>query len=248
MNNPYYDPDTVSLQFKYYQWLVGLFAVFYILTNVLAVKVCQIYYFTFLAGMLTYPVSYSICDIVTEVYGFQRARQLVYFGALSAYVFVVFVKIADALPAQPGWNLQDAFHQTLNGTMPRILLASTLASIVGDFVNCKVIAKLKTKMKYGMWFRFVSATAIGALVDNTVFTLLVFGGRKEISWIAILLINQYSIKLSYSAIFSLVTVRISRVLKRLEKTDIYDNRTNFSPFQLSITYTQKDNYYGRRFP
>ncbi len=247
MDRVFYDPDTINLQFKYYQWLVGLFIIFYILTNVLAVKVCHFFIFTFLAGIITYPFSYCICDIVTEVYGFQRARQLVYFGVFCSYLFIVCIKFADSLPAENSWHLENSFHDILNSAMPRIMLASTIATIVGDLVNCKLIAKLKIRLNKWMWFRFVSSTAIGTIVDNTTFTMLAFWGTKPIEWILILLLNQYCLKLSYLALLSPLSVRISRFLKKAEKSDIYDSRTNFSPFNLKIAYTKDDNYYGRKF-
>src|SRR5262249_45289101 len=160
-----------------------------------------------------------------------RSRQLIYFGILCSCFFVVCIKIADALPAADFWHLEDAFHAILNSSMPRIFLASIIATVVGDFVNCKIISKLKIKIKKWMWFRFISATAIGALVDITLFTLLAFAGVKPFSWIIMLLINQYIMKLSYSAMVSPLSVTVSKYLKKAEKSDVYDMFTNFSPFK-----------------
>lgn len=243
----FYNPDDINLAFKHYQWLVGLYVLFYTLTSILAVKECHFFIFTFLASVVTYPFSYCICDIVTEVYGFQRARQLVYFGVFCSYLFIACIKLADVLPTASFWHSQDVFHEIFNSQEPRIIVASTIATIAGDLVNCKVIAKLKIRIHNLTWFRFISATAIGTLVDNSVFILLVFVGNRPIEWMLILLANQYTLKLLYSALLTPLSVKISSYLKKSEKSDIYDSRTNFSPFKIRVTYTKQDNYYGRGF-
>lgn len=246
MDKKYYDPDSVPLEFKYYQWIVGVFILFSIMTNLLAVKECKTFMFTYLAGSISSPFSYAICDIVTEVYGFQRSRQLIYFGIICSYFFLFCIKIADALPAANSWHLQDAFHDVLNSSMPRIIIASTIGTIIGNFVNCKLISTLKIKINKLMFFRFVSATAVGTLVDNMTFIGLAFVGVKPLSWLLVLLMNQYAINLMHSALISPLCVRISVFLKRMEKSDIYDLFTNFSPFSIRVTYTKNDNYYGKK--
>lgn len=245
MDRGFYDPDKVCLEFKYYQWVVGFFVLCYLMANIFAIKESKIFIFTFLAGTLCYPLSYCICDIVTEVYGFQRSRQLIYFGILCSYCFVFFLKIADALPSDNHWRLQEPFHQIFDTSMTRFFIASTAATIVGHFINCKIISKLKIKIKKWMLFRFVSATAIGSLADTATFIFIAFLGTRPFSWIMFLLLTQYCLNFFYSALMSPVSVRVSNYLKKAEKSDIYDTNTNFSPLRLQITYTKENNFYGR---
>ncbi len=242
----HFDPDNIKLEFKFYHIIAILFVFFFVISNLLAIKVSKIWIFDIPAGTITFPLSYVFSDILTEVYGFQRARQLVWIAVFCNAAFVFFAYIAIQLPVAPGWAVQQRDFAGVFGFEPRILLASSISYFVGDYINCSVLAKLKlvTQNKF-IWFRFIGSTATGVAFDNLLFSIIAFIGNvpfHELMWLAL---GQYLFKVSYESIMSPFSVKISKWLKRLEETDIYDFNTRFSPFDFKIKYSAANNRYGK---
>lgn len=247
MNTP--DADKIPLQFKYFHFIASVFVLSFVLSNLLASKIAALGFFDFPAGMVTFPLSYIFSDILTEVYGFQRARQLLWFTIFCELFVLVSIYIAVLLPSASFWHSQEPYQSILL-PQTKIIFASCVAYFLGDFVNSKFLSKLKLKHKNRLIFvRFIGSTALGVLVDNFIFTLIaythLFMASSEVnySYIFWLIFSQYIIKVSYETLMSPFSVRFSQWLKNKEQIDIYDVNTNFSIFKFSIDEKQHINQY-----
>jgi len=241
------DADKVSLQFKYFHFVATLFVLSFVISNLLASKIAAIGYFDFPAGMVTFPLSYIFSDILTEVYGFQRARQLLWFTIFCELFVIISIIFAVNLPSASFWHGQVQYENTLYPQL-KIIFASCVAYFFGDYVNTKFLSK--QKLKYGNSFiigRFIGSTALGVLVDNTIFTLLAYSSlfltSNEITFdfIIWLILSQYIIKVGYETLMSPFSVKFSNWLKIKEQVDIYDVNTNFSIFKISVSETEHQN-------
>jgi len=236
--------DSSRLQFKFFHIVAMMFVFCFVISNVLSVKLAHIGFFLVPAGIVVFPLSYIFSDILTEVYGFQRARQLVWTAIGCNILFVLCAYLAIALPAAPGWAQQQQAFKIVFGIEPRVLLASSTAYFVGDFINCTVLAKLKLVSRHRwMGFRFIGSTAAGIAADNLIFCFVAFAGLLPITQILWVAAGQYVLKVSYEALMLPASLSISRWLKKRERTDIYDFDTEFSPWKTKVNYTDKHNCY-----
>ncbi len=242
-----FDPDAIKLEFKYYHVIAILFITCFIVSNILSIKVFAIDHIMLPAGIITFPISYVFSDILTEVYGFQRARQLVWLAITCNLLLIGFAYIAIALPVAPGWGHQQAALKEVFGIEPRMVLASSVAYFVGDLINCGILAKLKLiHQNRFMWLRFISSTAIGAIFDTLLFCVIAFSlilPFKTLLWLALC---QYIFKFVYECIMMPFSVRVSEWLKHQEQTDIYDFGTTFSPLHFNINYKRDNNRYSKQ--
>ncbi|HEU0106554.1 MAG TPA: queuosine precursor transporter [Vicinamibacteria bacterium] len=198
-----------------------------------ASKVAQIGGVTFGAGVLFFPISYVFGDVLTEVYGYARARKVVWAG-FGALIFASFMTWAVlAFPPAPGWAHQAAF-QTVFGSTPRIVLASLIAYFCGEFCNSYVLAKMKllTRGRF-LWMRTIGSTIAGEAVDSLIFYPLAFVGVWSNDLVAKVLVSNYLLKVGWEAVMTPVTYRVVNSLKRAEREDYYDRDTDFTPFSLS---------------
>jgi uncharacterized integral membrane protein (TIGR00697 family) len=198
-----------------------------------AAKVAQVGGVTFGAGVLFFPISYVFGDVLTEVYGYARARKVVWAG-FGALIFASFMTWAVlAFPPAPGWPHQAAF-QTVFGSTTRIVLASLIAYFCGEFCNSYVLAKMKllTRGRF-LWMRTIGSTIAGEAVDSLIFYPLAFLGVWSSDLVAKVLVSNYLLKVGWEAVMTPVTYRLVYALKRAEREDYYDRDTNFTPFSLS---------------
>lgn len=224
--------------FRYYDIVMAAFVAILLLSNVIgAAKPSYIVLpdgaqWAFGAGVLFFPISYVIGDVLTEVYGYARARRVIWtgFAALAFMAFMAWVVVA--LPPAAGWPGQEAYEFVF-GNSWRIVLASMIAFWVGEFANSFVLAKMKvwTKGKH-LWARTIGSTAVGQGLDSLIFYPLAFWGLAgwppEQLWQVVL--SQWAIKTAWEALLTPVTYIVVNRLKRAEGIDIYDTRTDFSPF------------------
>ena len=168
------DADKITLQFKYFHFIAIFFVLSFIISNLLASKIAHLGIFDFPAGMVTFPLSYIFSDILTEVYGFQRARQLLWFTIFCELMVFIAISVAVSLPPANFWHGQKDYQNVLFPQL-NIILASCIAYFLGDFVNSKFLSKQKLKHGNNLIIaRFIGSTALGVLVDNSVFTLLAY--------------------------------------------------------------------------
>jgi len=228
--------------FRYYDFVMAAFVAIILLSNVLgAGKVAQIWlpgigYWPFGAGILFFPVSYVIGDVLTEVYGYARARRVIWAGTV-AVLFMAFMSwVVVALPPAPSWGNQAAYV-TIFGQVPRIVLASVCAFWVGEFVNSYVLARMKLLTKGRMlWSRTIGSTIAGEGIDSLIFYPLAFLGAE--GWTTALVIQvlftQWALKVAWEVLLTPVTYIVVGFLKRREGVDVYDEGTDFTPFATRV--------------
>ena len=212
--------------------LATVFTTCLITANILAVKLVTIAGFLLPAGIIIFPLSYLFGDVLTEVYGYSATRFVIWLGFFCNLLAVIAFTIGGLLPAAPFWHNQEAYTAIL-GSTPRLLLASFLSYLVGEFLNSFVLARLKiaTKGRY-LWLRTISSTAVGEGVDTLIFITLAFWGMLPTTALLTLMVTQWVIKVLYEVIATPFTYFIVGQLKACEQTDAYDLNTNFNPFSL----------------
>ena len=221
--------------YRYYDLVMAAFVTVLICANVIgAAKRCQIGGFTFSAGVLFFPISYIFGDVLTEVYGYSRARKVVWagFGALAFASFMSWAILQ--FPPAPDWPHQPAYETVFGGT-PRIVLASLVAYFSGEFCNSYVLAKMKLVTGGRLlWTRTIGSTIVGEAVDSLIFYPLAFLGALGWSTEQMLavLMGNYLLKVGWEVVMTPFTYRVVNFLKRAESEDYFDRDTNFTPFSL----------------
>jgi uncharacterized integral membrane protein (TIGR00697 family) len=231
---------TPQKNYKYYEFVMAAFVTILICSNLIGpAKAAQVELpllgpVTFGAGVLFFPISYVFGDILTEVYGYARARRVIWagFGGLAFASLMAYIVVA--LPPAPDWQNQKAYEIAFGSTW-RIAAASMFAYFCGEFVNSFVLAKMKilTAGKW-LWTRTVGSTIAGEAVDSALFYPLAFYGSGILpdAIIPKLMLVQFLAKVGVEIVFTPVTYKIVGALKRAENEDYYDRDTNFSPFSL----------------
>jgi len=226
--------------FRYYEFVMAAFVTVLVCSNLIGpAKIAQldlplVGLVTFGAGVLFFPISYVFGDILTEVYGYARARRVIWcgFGALAFASFMASVVVA--LPPAPFWQHQGAYEVAFGSTW-RIVGASMIAYFCGEFVNSFVLAKMKiaTQGRW-LWSRTIGSTIAGEAVDSALFYPLAFYGTGIIpnDKLPIVMLAQFVIKVGVEVVLTPVTYKIVGALKRAENEDYYDRDTRFTPFTL----------------
>ena len=221
--------------YKYYDLVMALFVTILLCSNLIgAAKVCTVWGLTFGAGVLFFPISYIFNDVLTEVYGYARARKVVWAG-FGAIVFASFMSwVVVTLPPAICWNDQRAY-ETVFGQTPRIVFASLTAFFIGEFANSYVLAKMKIKTSgKHLWIRTIGSTIVGEGVDSAVFYPVAFMGVWSNSLVVQVMLSNYTIKVLWEAVITPVTYKVVNFLKRSEQEDYYDVGTDFTPFSIEV--------------
>jgi uncharacterized integral membrane protein (TIGR00697 family) len=231
-----------AAHFRYFDFIMAAFVAIILLSNVLgAGKVAQISvpglgYWPFGAGILFFPVSYVIGDVLTEVYGYARARRVIWAGFAAVLFMALMSWVVVALPPAPEWKNQAAY-EIVFGQVPRIVFASVIAFWAGEFVNSYVLARMKLWTKGRMlWSRTIGSTIAGEGVDSLIFYPLAFLGA--VGWtphlVLVVLVTQWVLKVSWEVLLTPVTYLVVGWLKRQEGVDVYDVGTDFTPFATRV--------------
>ena len=226
--------------FRTFDFVIAAFVTVLLLSNVIgAGKVAQVDLpligaTVFGGGILFFPISYVIGDILTEVSGYSRARRCIWagFGALLFMAFMAFVVVA--LPPAPDWTGQAAYEQVF-GQVPRIVLASIVAFWAGEFANSYVLARMKvwTRGRH-LWSRTIGSTFVGQGIDSIIFYPLAFYGVWDNGLLLQVLAIQWALKVGWEVLLTPATYAVVGWLKRREGVDVYDERTNFTPFSARV--------------
>lgn len=209
--------------------LLGIvFCVCLIASNLLETKIIQIGSFTITAGFLVFPISYIINDCIAEVWGFRKARLIIWVGFAMNFAVLALFQLAVALPAAPFWQGEAAFRFVF-GLAPRIAAASLMAFLVGSFLNAYVMSRMKIASG-GRNFsaRAVLSTLAGESADSLIFFPLAFGGLMPVHELAKLMLIQVMAKTAYEIVVLPVTIRVVAVLKKSEQTDVYDEDISYN--------------------
>jgi uncharacterized integral membrane protein (TIGR00697 family) len=210
---------------------IALFITCLITANVIAVKVISLGPFFLPAAVFVFPLSYIFGDILTEVYGYRLARRVIWLGFLCNLIFVFFAWLGQVLPAAPFWEEQEAYQRIL-GYTPRLLAASFLGYLVGEFVNSFILARMKimTRGRW-LWSRTIGSTIIGQGLDTTIFITVAFIGTA--SFVPIMILYHWLAKTLTEALATPITYVIVNSLKKRESIDTYDHDTRFNPFLIA---------------
>ena len=224
---------TPRRSYRYYDLVMAAFVTVLLCANLIgASKLATLFGFTFGAGVLFFPISYVFGDVLTEVYGYARARKVVWAGFGALLFASLMSAIVLAFPPAPGWPHQAAFETVFGGT-PRIALASLVAYFSGEFTNSFVLAKMKVKTEGRfLWARTIGSTIAGEAVDSLIFYPLAFLGVWTTQQVLAVMLSNYLIKVGWEAVMTPFTYRIVAFLKRAEDEDYYDRDTDFTPFSL----------------
>lgn len=227
---------------RYFDWVMAAFVAILLLSNVIGagkravVDLPVLGLWPFGAGILFFPVSYVIGDILTEVYGYARARRCIWAG-FAAMLFMAFMSsVVVALPPAPDWTGQAAYESVF-GQVPRIVLASMLAFWAGEFANSFVLARMKvwTQGRH-LWSRTIGSTVVGQGVDSLIFYPLAFYGAPDwpVEAMLAVMLSQFVLKVGWEAMLTPVTYAVVGFLKRREGVDVYDSHTDFTPFKARL--------------
>jgi len=218
--------------FKYLSFLTAFFVTVLLISNVASSKILILGPFTFDGGTILFPLSYIFGDVLTEVYGYARARRVIWTGFVMVILSALVFYVVGKLPAAPDWTGQTAYDQIL-GIVPRIVLGSVLAFLIGEFSNSYIMAKMKVAMKgKHLWMRTIGSTLVGEALDTGIFVVVAFYGILPSSLLWTIVLSNYVFKVGIEALFTPVTYAITNFLKKHEKEDYYDKKTDFNPFIL----------------
>ncbi|MBF8267784.1 MAG: conserved hypothetical integral rane protein [Dehalococcoidia bacterium] len=209
--------------------VVALFITCLIAANIIAVKLVSLFGHVLPAAIIIFPMSYIIGDILTEVYGYHRARAVIWLGFLCNLVAVAAFWGGGLLPSAPVWEHQKAYD-TILGYTPRLLGASFCAYLLGELTNSAVLARMKVWTRgHWLWSRTIGSTVVGQGLDSLVFISLAFVGTVPDSLLVRMVLTQWTAKVIYEAAATPLTYLVVAWLKRREGVDHYDYDTSFSP-------------------
>ena len=221
--------NNVSVLFLFYSIL---FCVCLITANVLETKQISLGVFNITGGLIVFPVSYIINDCVCEVWGYRKARLLIWLGFAMNFLFVLFGAIADAIPGAPYWHNDEGFHAVF-GLAPRIAAASFVAFLVGSFVNAYVMSRMKINSDgRNFSLRAILSTIFGEGADSLIFFPLALYGVVPTSELPIFIITQVVLKTLYEVVVLPVTIYVVKKTKQIEGEDAYDNGISYSVWKV----------------
>ena len=210
-----------------------LFAICLLISNILATKIILIGSWAAPAGVLIFPIAYIINDVIVEVWGYQKARLIIWSGFAVNLLAALFFTLAIVVPAAPFWQNQAAFSTVL-GSTPRIIAASLMAYLVGSFLNAFVMSKVKVLMK-GKDFsvRAILSTLIGEAADSFIFIVIAFAGNLPFNVLVGMIFTQACIKTVYEIVILPFTIIIVKWVKKVEGEDTYDESISYNPFSIN---------------
>ncbi|TFI57703.1 VUT family protein [Sphingomonas parva] len=228
--------------FRYFDFVMAAFVTILLLSNVLGagkraeIDLPLIGLWPFGAGILFFPLSYVLGDVLTEVYGYARARRCIWAGFVATLFMAAMSWVVVALPPASDWPGQGAYESVF-GQVPRIVFASVVAFWLGEFANSYVLARMKlaTEGRH-LWMRTIGSTIVGQGLDSLVFYPLAFYGApgwpvEAMLWV---MVSQFALKVSWEVLLTPVTYAVVGFLKRREGVDVYDSGTDFSPFRAAV--------------
>lgn len=224
--------------YRYFDLILGFFVAVLLISNIVSVKAVRLAVpftginLSFDGGTVLFPLSYIFADILTEVYGYEQSRRVIWAGFAGLVLMAVTIWLVGVIPADPDWTLQGPYQAILM-TAPRIALASIVAYFVGEFSNSYILSRLKilTNGKY-LWIRTIGSTLVGQFLDSLLFVGIAFGGVWENSLVIRVLLSNYIFKTGFEIMATPLTYTVVYWLKQQENEDHYDHKVNYNPFML----------------
>lgn len=234
-------PPTVVIQttehFRYFSLLAMIFGCSLIASNIASAKLMTLFGVTLTGGTLPYLLTYVMGDIITEVYGYKRTRQLIWGAIACNLLAVLFITLAIKAPSSHFWSHQKEYAFIL-GSIPRIITASMISYFSGEFLNSYVLAKLK--IFHGgnkLWFRIICASIVAMTVDNFLFLSVSYWHVLPFHEMIQFSSRSYLLGLVFEWLSIPFITLIAKKLKSIEHVDVFDITTNFTPFSLDVDYT-----------
>lgn len=234
----------MNMEIKPYRWLLPISCIFVttlVISNIIAVKLMSIAGVILPAAVILFPVAYIIGDLLTEVYGYGQARQVIWIGFLCNLIAVLAIWLGGVLPSPSFWNAgvysssseAEMAYRAILGFTPRLLVASFSAYLIGEFLNSYILARLKVKTGGRfLWIRTIGSTIFGQAADSLVFVGIAFMGIVPRSVMVGMIISQWIFKIAYEALATPLTYLAVNALKRSEGADHFDLDTNFNPLRI----------------
>ena len=220
--------NTVSVLFMIFSIL---FCVCLITANILETKQIQVLSVSLTGGLIVFPVSYIINDCVCEVWGYSKARMLIWLGFAMNFFFVMVGALCDAIPGAPYWDNEEGFH-AIFGLAPRIAAASFIAFICGSFINAYVMSKMKIASNgKNFSLRAILSTVAGESIDSLIFFPLALSNMVPAKELILLMVWQVILKTVYEIIALPITIRVVKALKKYEGEDVYDEGISYGWFK-----------------
>jgi uncharacterized integral membrane protein (TIGR00697 family) len=220
--------------YKYFDVIIAVFVASLLISNLAATKLISFGSIIIDGGAILFPLVYILGDVLTEVYGYKYARRAIWTGFGVMLLAILCFTVVRYLPPAADYHDQMSYEAVL-GFFPRIVAASLVAYLVGEFLNAYVLAKLKIKTKgKKLWLRLIGSTVVGEFFDTIIFCLIAFGGVIGASDMMIYIAVGWLFKVGVEIIMLPVTYRVIRFLKRQEKADFYDKKSDFSPFSAKL--------------
>ncbi|MDK2821616.1 MAG: queuosine precursor transporter [Clostridia bacterium] len=221
----------VSLLFLF---ITCFFVTCLLISNIIAGKLIEVFGITLPAAVIIFPITYLFGDIITEVYGFKRARLVIWIGFLANFFMITIFFLTISLPYPDFWESQQAFVSVL-GFTPRVVIASLIAYFVGEFSNSIVLSKMKilTKGRW-LWTRTIGSTLVGEGIDTVLFIAIAFGDMLPFSVVSSMILAQYIWKVGYEILATPFTYMMVNWVKCKEGIDRYDIGVSYNPFGLEV--------------
>lgn len=205
-----------------------LFCVCLVASNLLETKVIQLGKITATAGLIVFPISYIINDCIAEVWGFKKARLIIWSGFAMNFLVIGFAQIAVMLPAAPFWEGEEGFNFVF-GMAPRIAVASLTAFLVGSFLNAYVMSRMKVASGgKNFSLRAILSTLVGESADSLIFFPVAFGGVIPLNELLIMIVTQAILKSLYEVMILPVTIRVVKYIKERDGSDVYDEHISYN--------------------
>jgi uncharacterized integral membrane protein (TIGR00697 family) len=210
-----------------------LFSVCLILSNLLATKPISIFGFSATAALIVFPISYIINDVIVEVWGFLKARLIIWIAFAMNFLAIVFIQLSVKIVPAPYWDGQAAYAQTFS-LAPRVAFASLIAFLVGSLINAYVMSRMKIRTHgKGFGIRAIVSTLFGESADSLLFFSIAFAGIFAWKEILIMIIVETILKSAYEVVILPVTTVVVRYIKHKEKTDVYDDGISYNVFLIN---------------
>ena len=209
-----------------------LFASCLLISNIISSKIMIIGQWTVPVGVLVFPLSYIINDVIAEVWGYRKARLIIWSGFAVNLLAVFFFSLSIAMPAAPFYQNQEAFSTVLGNT-PRLVAASLMAYLVGSFLNAFIMSRFKVMTKgNGFSIRAVVSTLAGEGADSLIFITVAFAGIFPFEALMTMVLTQALVKTAYEIAVLPLTIVVVRKIKKIEETDTFDYTVSYNPFKL----------------
>jgi len=244
---PTYDNTALRLQPRFLWFFILCFAMAIALVNWFDARMIRLFFVDTDAGALVFPLTFLLSDLMTEVYGYKRARLAIWCGLLFNFFYIGYGYLITLFPS-PAYSIaHNAAFDAMMVLNTRVIIASTLTYLVSEPLNSYIMAKLKIKTqgKY-MGFRFFAASFISSGVDSAMFGALAFSGIMGSKELILLILTMWFIKVATEFFGIPLSVYLAKKLKKAEQLDIYDRRTQFGIFSLDSTYASSDNEFVKK--